>query len=119
MAAAVQILCVKKKKNRERARKKMTVKRNLLASMCLEEMQVKQVKGFICFQETGICDPLLSIHQSTRSYTCYVSRRNFPFNQSTELKVLRHDERLLSISTIYIHFLLCAVFQGIQKARQS
>lgn len=36
--------------------------------MDLEEARVKrmcQVDGFICFKETGIYDPLLSIHQLT------------------------------------------------------
>lgn len=36
--------------------------------MDLEDTQVKhmcQVDGFICFKETGIYDPLLSVHQLT------------------------------------------------------
>lgn len=46
----------------------MTLRRDLEANVLLEDTQVthmRQVDGFICFKETGIYDPLLSIHQLT------------------------------------------------------
>lgn len=81
--------------------------------MDLESTQVKhmcQMDGFICFEGTGIYDPVLSIHQLTFSDTCYISLRSFSFNHSTQFKMYRHAEYLLSINKICVHFLLCAMF---------
>lgn len=81
--------------------------------MELEDTQVQhvcQMDGCICFKETGICGPSMSIHQLTFSDTRSISLRNFSFHHSPQLRMYRRREHLLSINKIRARFLLCATF---------